>query len=56
MALKEPNFRFARQPPTIVTWADLHFYDLPLNPFKWFRKQWAAGAFPIRIGRTAHGS
>ncbi len=30
MALKEPNFRFARQPPTIVTWAELHFYDLPL--------------------------
>jgi hypothetical protein len=24
------NFRFARQPPTIVTWAELHFYDLPL--------------------------
>jgi hypothetical protein len=30
MALKEPNFRFARQPPTIVTWAELGFYDLPL--------------------------
>ena len=30
MALKEPNFRFARQPTTIVTWAELHFYDLPL--------------------------
>ena len=30
MALKEPNFRFARQPPTIVTWAELDFYDLPL--------------------------
>ena len=24
------NFRVARQPPTIVTWAELHFYDLPL--------------------------
>ena len=24
------NFRFARQPPTIVTWAELHFYDLLL--------------------------
>jgi hypothetical protein len=23
------NFRLARQPPTIVTWAELHFYDLP---------------------------
>ena len=29
-ALKEPNFRFARRPPTIVTWAELDFYDLPL--------------------------
>jgi hypothetical protein len=29
-ALKEPNFRFARHPTTIVTWAELHFYDLPL--------------------------
>ena len=28
--LKEPNFRFARQPPTIVTWVELDFYDLPL--------------------------
>ena len=28
--LGEDNFRFARQPPTIVTWAELHFYDLPL--------------------------
>ena len=27
---REANFRFARQPPTIVTWAELHFYDLPL--------------------------
>jgi hypothetical protein len=26
----EANFRFARQPPTIVTWAELDFYDLPL--------------------------
>jgi hypothetical protein len=25
----EANFRFARQPPTIVTWAELYFYDLP---------------------------
>jgi hypothetical protein len=24
------NFRFARQPPTIVTWAELHFHNLPL--------------------------
>ena len=24
------NFRLARQPPTIVTWAEPHFYDLPL--------------------------
>jgi len=24
------NFRFARQPPTIVTWAERHFYELPL--------------------------
>ena len=30
MGLKEPNFRVARQPPTIVTWTELHFYDLPL--------------------------
>jgi len=30
MALKEPNFRFARQQPTIVTSAELHFYGLPL--------------------------
>ena len=29
MALKESNFRFARQPPIIVTWAELHLYDLP---------------------------
>ena len=28
--LGEANFRFARQPPTIVTWAELDFYDLPL--------------------------
>jgi hypothetical protein len=28
--LGEANFRFARQPPTIVTWAELPFYDLPL--------------------------
>jgi hypothetical protein len=28
--LEEANFRFARQPPTIVTWAELDFYDLPL--------------------------
>jgi len=26
----EANFRFARQPRTIVTWAELDFYDLPL--------------------------
>jgi hypothetical protein len=26
------HFRMARQPPTIVTWAELHFYDLPLSP------------------------
>ena len=24
------SFRFARQSPTIVTWAELDFYDLPL--------------------------
>jgi hypothetical protein len=24
------NFRMRRQPPTIVTWAELRFYDLPL--------------------------
>jgi len=23
------NFRLARQPPTIGTWAEMHFYDLP---------------------------
>ncbi len=28
--LGEANFRFARQPPTIVTCAELDFYDLPL--------------------------
>ena len=28
--LWEANFRFARQPPTIVTCAEPHFYDLPL--------------------------
>ena len=28
--LGEANFRFARQPPIIVTWAELDFYDLPL--------------------------
>ena len=28
--LGEANFRFVRQPPTILTWAELHFYDLPL--------------------------
>jgi hypothetical protein len=27
---REANFRFARQPPTIVTWAELDFYDVPL--------------------------
>ena len=27
---RSDNFRFARQPPTIVTWAELDFYDLPL--------------------------
>ena len=26
----EANFGFARQLPTIVTWAELDFYDLPL--------------------------
>jgi hypothetical protein len=26
----EANFRFACQPPTIITWAEEHFYDLPL--------------------------
>jgi hypothetical protein len=25
------SVRMARQPPTIVTWAELHFYDLPLS-------------------------
>ena len=24
------GFRLARQPPTVVTWAELHFYDLPV--------------------------
>ncbi len=36
---REANFRLARQPPTTVTWAELHFYDLPFDPPKWFRKQ-----------------
>jgi hypothetical protein len=27
---QHPNLRLGRQPPTIVTWAELHFYDLPL--------------------------
>jgi hypothetical protein len=42
MALKEPNFRFALQSATIVTWSELHFYDLPLIRPSGFVKQWAA--------------
>jgi hypothetical protein len=39
----------ARQPPTIVTWAELHFYDLPFDPSKWFRKR---DCVPLGSSRT----
>ena len=52
----EANFRFARQPRTIVTWAELDFYDLPLIRPNGFVNSARQGFSNQELGRTAHGS
>jgi hypothetical protein len=46
-----PNFRFARQPSTIVTWGELDFYDLPLIRPSGFVNR-AAFSAVIRLARA----
>ena len=41
------NFRVARQPPTIITWAELDFYDLRLIRPSGFVNRGRQG-FPIK--------
>jgi hypothetical protein len=42
-------FRVARQPPTIVTWAGEHFYDLPLIRPSGFAAALVSAVAPIDV-------
>ena len=56
----EANFRLARQPPTIVTWAERPFYFLPLvrpsgfvNATAFERSRWRGGRYACAGGAAA---